>query len=85
MNLLKEKIKAGKKVIGTHVSLVDPSICEILGMMGFDYVWIDMEHTCIDFQTLNQYHLWNVKARYRVPNAGSGKYWRKCVEKMANM
>ncbi len=54
MNLLKEKIKAGKKLIGTHVSLVDPSVCEILGMMGFDYVWIDMEHTCIDFQALNQ-------------------------------
>lgn len=52
MNALKEKIKAGKKLIGTHVSLVDPSICEILGLMGFDYIWIDMEHTCIDFQTL---------------------------------
>jgi len=54
MNALKTKIKAGEKLIGTHVSLVDPSICEILGMMGFDYVWIDMEHTCIDFQTLNE-------------------------------
>jgi 2-dehydro-3-deoxyglucarate aldolase/4-hydroxy-2-oxoheptanedioate aldolase len=54
MNPLKEKIRAGKKMIGTHVSLVDPSVCEILGLMGFDYIWIDMEHTCIDFQVLNQ-------------------------------
>ena len=30
-------------------------------------------------------HRGNVKKRYRVPNASSGKCWQKCVEKMANM
>ena len=25
------------------------------------------------FQTINQYHLWNVKKRYGVSHAGSGK------------
>ena len=54
MNTLKAKLNAGEKLIGTHVSLIDPSVCEILGMIGFDYIWIDMEHTCIDFQTLNE-------------------------------
>lgn len=39
---------------------------------------------CI-FKTINQYYLWNAKERYRVPYASSGKCWRKCVEKMANM
>ena len=37
------------------------------------------------FKTINQYYLWNAKERYRVPYASSGKCWRKCVEKMANM
>lgn len=41
MNALKAKIKAGKKLIGTHVSLIDPSICEILGLMGFDFTGLD--------------------------------------------
>ena len=29
------------------------------------------------FQTINQYHLWNVKKRYGVPYASHGKCWRK--------
>jgi len=47
MNILKEKIKKGEKLCGTLVSLTDPSLCELLGNIGFDYIWIDMEHTCI--------------------------------------
>lgn len=52
MNKLKEKISQGKRVIGTHVSLVDPCICEIFAYMGFDYIWVDMEHTYIDCKEL---------------------------------
>ena len=37
-----------------------------------------------DCRPINQYHLWNVKERYGVPHAGSGKCWRKVVEQMAN-
>lgn len=39
-------------MIGTHVSLSDPSICEILGYLDFDYIWVDMEHTYIDCEQL---------------------------------
>ena len=45
MNLLKEKIKAGGRLCGTHVSLAEPSLCEIIGNLGFDFIWIDMEHS----------------------------------------
>ncbi len=47
MNKLKERIKNGDKLCGTLVSLTDPSLCELLGYIGYDYIWIDMEHTCI--------------------------------------
>ncbi|MBE6703940.1 MAG: aldolase [Ruminococcaceae bacterium] len=47
MNKLKERIRRGEKLCGTLVSLTDPSLCELLGYVGFDYIWIDMEHTCI--------------------------------------
>jgi 4-hydroxy-2-oxoheptanedioate aldolase len=52
MNILKEKIKKKMRICGTHVHLSDPSICEIMGNVGFDYIWIDMEHTYIDYKTL---------------------------------
>jgi len=52
MNELKEKLRKKQNVFGTHVSLNDPSICEIIGYLGFDYIWIDMEHSCIDCKTL---------------------------------
>ena len=47
MNKLKERITKGEKLCGTLVSLTDPCLCELLGKVGYDYIWIDMEHTCI--------------------------------------
>ena len=43
-NRLFEKIAAGKMAVGGYVGLRDPQVCEIAGMSGLDYVWIDMEH-----------------------------------------
>lgn len=45
MNLLRDKFEKKKKVNGTLVSLTDPCLCEIMGNVGYDAVWIDMEHT----------------------------------------
>lgn len=45
MNTLKLKIKEKKKILGTLVSLTDPCLCEIMGNIGYDCVWIDAEHT----------------------------------------
>ncbi len=45
MNRLKEKLLSGQTPLGTHVSLGDSVITEMLGLLGFDYVWIDTEHT----------------------------------------
>lgn len=43
-NKLRETLKAGKVAIGPFIKLLDPSIVEIAGLAGFDFVIIDMEH-----------------------------------------
>ena len=45
MNLLRQRLENGDMLRGTLVSLTDPCLCEIMGNVGFDCVWIDTEHT----------------------------------------
>ena len=45
MKTLKEKVKTCEKICGTHVSMADPSSCEIIGNLGYDFIWVDMEHS----------------------------------------
>lgn len=49
---LKEKLKALKPMAGTHVSLSEPIITELIGNLGYDFIWVDTEHTAIDYHTL---------------------------------
>jgi 2-dehydro-3-deoxyglucarate aldolase/4-hydroxy-2-oxoheptanedioate aldolase len=57
----REKIQRRETLIGTHVSLSDSSVTEIFGKLGFDYIWIDTEHTALDKQNVRQ-HLIAAKA-----------------------
>ena len=50
--MLKEKIKNGEKTIGTHINFCDPSVGRIAGLAGYDFIWIDMEHNYISFESL---------------------------------
>ena len=50
MNLLREKINNNEKILGTLVCLTDPCLCEIIGNVGFDCVWIDTEHTYMSYK-----------------------------------
>ncbi len=50
MSTLKEKIQKSEKLCGTIISLTDPAIGEIFGGIGYDYVWIDMEHTYMSYK-----------------------------------
>ena len=52
MNTFKEKLKAGKHLIGFEVDLADPCIAEMVGGLGFDYLWIDTEHEAMDYETV---------------------------------
>ena len=46
-NLLRSKLLENRKLLGTHVTLADPCLCDILGRAGYDYLWIDLEHTSL--------------------------------------
>jgi len=50
MNALREKVERREKLSGAIVSLSDPCLCEIMGNAGFDYIWIDMEHTYMSYK-----------------------------------
>ena len=50
--MLKEKIQKKEKIIGTHINFADPSVGRIAGLAGYDYIWIDMEHNYISFESL---------------------------------
>lgn len=50
MNKLKQKIKNNEKITGTHIWLADPAIGRIVGLAGYDYAWIDYEHSYLSIQ-----------------------------------
>ena len=52
MNKLREKLKNNIIALGSHISLNDSTVTEIMGDVGFDYLWIDTEHTPISFKTI---------------------------------
>ena len=41
---IKERIAARETLCGCHVHISDFQVTEILADMGYDMVWIDMEH-----------------------------------------
>ncbi len=78
MNILKEKLKQGKTIIGCHVSMNDPVCADIMGSVGNDFVWIDTEHSAIDYGTL-QSHLIAASAH------GSATLVRACWSNMEHV
>lgn len=55
MNKLREKLNSGKTAIGSHISLADSTVTEIMGDVGFDYLWIDTEHTSFSLDDLRNH------------------------------
>ena len=47
-NTLKEKLMAGKLVLGSAVGFHSPDTIELLGVLGLDYVTLDLEHEVFD-------------------------------------
>lgn len=50
--MLKEKIKNKEKLIGMYVQLSDISIARIAALAGYDFVWVDTEHSYMSYETL---------------------------------
>lgn len=51
-NRVKKLLQDGKHTCGSWVSLCSPIGAEVMGLLGFDWVLIDMEHGAGDYQTL---------------------------------
>ena len=52
---IREKMKRGEVVLGGHTFYLDPAITEALGYHGFEFVWIDAEHSAFDLPTILQH------------------------------
>ncbi|MFA6846176.1 MAG: aldolase/citrate lyase family protein [Sphaerochaetaceae bacterium] len=52
---LKAKLRACEQVAGMHTSLTDCCTTELCGSLGFDFIWIDTEHTAIDLHCLEEH------------------------------
>jgi 2-dehydro-3-deoxyglucarate aldolase len=46
----REKLKEGKPLIGTVQTLNSPEVTEILAAVGFDWLFIDLEHSILDIE-----------------------------------
>ncbi len=70
-NLLKEKLKRGEVAIGAAITIPNPDVAEILANLGFDWLFIDMEHAPIDVKDvqmiLQAIEYTNVTPIVRVP------------------
>lgn len=49
---LKEKIRTGMKLNSISVNLLDASVTEMCSYLGYDFVWLDMEHTQITYENV---------------------------------
>ncbi len=54
---LKKRLEAGETLFGTHVILSDFCVTEMYGNFDFDYIWIETEHSAVDYQELNMHIL----------------------------
>lgn len=54
MKSFQEKLREGDLLKGTHIQMPVPEHAEIFALAGFDYIWIDTEHSPIDDRTLLQ-------------------------------
>ncbi len=50
--MLKEKIKNKEKIIGMHINLNDIAVARIAGLAGYDFIWIDLEHSYLSLENL---------------------------------
>lgn len=45
------KVRSGEPAMGIALHLADPSVYEMAGLMGFDAIWMDMEHHVFSLET----------------------------------
>ena len=53
--MLKDKILRGEKMVGTHIYVTDVASSKMAGLAGYDYIWLDWEHSYMNFETLQNH------------------------------
>jgi 4-hydroxy-2-oxoheptanedioate aldolase len=48
---IRAKLGRGEPVLVTALALADPSLFELVSLMGFDGIWLDLEHHAISVET----------------------------------
>jgi len=48
---IKAKLQQGEPVLVTTLHLIDPSVYELTSLMGFDGIWMDLEHHTYSMET----------------------------------
>ena len=49
-NTVKQKLLEGKQVIGGTIVTADPKIYLAMANAGFDFIWIEMQHSPMSYQ-----------------------------------
>jgi 4-hydroxy-2-oxoheptanedioate aldolase len=49
-NAAKQKLKEGKQLVGGTVTSPDPNIYYAMATAGFDFLWIEMQHSALSYQ-----------------------------------
>jgi 4-hydroxy-2-oxoheptanedioate aldolase len=50
-SIVKRKLARKEPVVGITLHLTDPSLYEMASLMGFDYIWMDLEHHAYSVET----------------------------------
>ena len=50
--MLIDRVRNKEKLIGMYVQLTDISIARIAGLAGYDFVWVDTEHSYMSLETV---------------------------------
>ena len=50
-SVIKAKLARNEPVLLTMVHFTDPSVCELTSLMGFDGIWMDLEHHMYSLET----------------------------------
>lgn len=51
-NTLKRRLQAGEATVGSWLSVAHPTIAEVMGQAGFDWLIIDMEHGIVGLEAI---------------------------------
>ena len=49
-NTVKQKLKDGRQVVGATITIPDPDVYCAVASAGFDFTWIEMQHSPLTFQ-----------------------------------